>query len=279
MKRIFLLFFSIPLVLTCASQVGIGTTTPDTSAELEIKSTSKGFLPPRLTIAQRDSIKTPTGGLEIWCTDCRELEVFDGIIWKNMLGNAACALPIPSNVTICNQVWMTQNLDVVTYRNGDTIPQVTDSIEWTGLTTGAWCWQNNDSARYASTYGRLYNWFAVNDPRGLAPLGWHVPSDSEWTTLSTCLGGEWIAGGKMKKTGIALWHDPNIGASNISGFTALPGGVRSAWFGGIGFYGMFWSSQYDGWSAWVRIMYSTQNRLYKDYFNKAYGISVRCIKD
>src|ERR1035437_2945754 len=101
---------------------------------------------------------------------------------------------IPS-VTICTQVWMLNNLEVTTYRNGDPIPQVTDPAAWGLLSTGAWCWYNNDSATNASTYGKLYNWYAVNDPRGLAPTGWHVPSDAEWTTLSTCLGGAFVAGG------------------------------------------------------------------------------------
>ena len=137
----------------------------------------------------------------------------------------------PSNeVTICNQVWATRNLDVTTYRNGDPIPQVTDIGQWGTLTTGAWCYYNNDPANGA-TYGKLYNWYAVNDPRGLAPAGWHVPSDSEWTTLTDCLGGVSIAGGEMKatgamETGTGLWFAPNVGANNSSGFTGLPGGGR-----------------------------------------------------
>lgn len=87
---------------------------------------------------------------------------------------------------ICNQIWMVNNLDVSTYRNGDPIPQSTDG--WIGITTGAWCWYKNDSATYAATYGKLYNWYAVNDPRGLAPAGWHIPTDLEWTTMTDCLG-------------------------------------------------------------------------------------------
>src|ERR1035437_4904310 len=130
---------------------------------------------------------------------------------------------IPS-VTICTQSWMLKNLDVSTYRNGDLIPEVTDGSAWSALTAGAWCWYNNDSATNASTYGKLYNWYAVNDPRGLAPTGWHVPSDAEWTTLSTCLGGNAVAGGAMKETGTTHWTSPNTGATNSSGFTGLPGG-------------------------------------------------------
>src|SRR5665647_2153473 len=131
---------------------------------------------------------------------------------------------IPS-VTICTQVWMLKNLDVSTYRNGDLIPEVTDQTAWATLTTGAWCYNNNDPA-VGVIYGKLYNWYAVNDPRGLAPTGWHVPSDAEWTTLSTCLGGDAVAGGAKKETGTTHWTSPNTGATNSSGFTALPGGLR-----------------------------------------------------
>ena len=92
---------------------------------------------------------------------------------------------------IGNQVWMKENFNTTGYRNGDLIQKVTDSAAWAALTTGAWCWYNNDSASNASTYGKLYNWYAVNDSRGFAPLGWHVPSDAEWTKLSTFLGAIW----------------------------------------------------------------------------------------
>lgn len=206
--------------------VGIGTTTPAASAILEASSATKGFLPPRLTIAQRNAIVNPATGLVIFCTDADELEVYNGTIWKNMMGTAAAVFPGLPNVSICDQVWMTKNLDVDKYRNGDAIPQVTSSSEWESLGTGAWCWYNNDSANYAATYGKLYNWYAVNDPRGLAPAGWHMPSDLEWSTLATCLGGDGVAGGKMKGTGTAFWQEPNAGAINSSGFTELPGGYR-----------------------------------------------------
>src|SRR5450759_3473794 len=144
--------------------------------------------------------------------------------------------PIPS-VTICTQVWMLKNLDVSTYRNGDLIPKVTDPTAWSALTTGAWCWCSNDSATNASTYGKLYNRYAVNDPRGLPPTGWHVPSDAEWNTLITCLGGDpFVAGGAMKETGTTHWQSPNTDATNSSGFTGLPGGLRDTGpFSAVGF--------------------------------------------
>src|SRR5436190_23369500 len=130
------------------------------------------------------------------------------------------------SVTICDQVWMIKNLDVSTYRNGDPIPEVTDPSQWAGLTTGAWCYYENNSAN-GTIYGKLYNWYAVNDPRGLAPLGWHVPSDEELTTLTSCLGGVFVAGGTMKETGTTHWLAPNTEATNSSGWTGLPGGYRN----------------------------------------------------
>jgi hypothetical protein len=129
-----------------AGNVGIGITSPSPSAKLEVSSINQGFLPPRLTIAQRNAITNPAIGLVIYCTDCDELEVFNGTIWKSMGGAAACTFPSFPNVTICDQTWMQKNLDVSNYQNGDPIPKVTDPILWSNLTTGAWCWYNNDSA-------------------------------------------------------------------------------------------------------------------------------------
>jgi hypothetical protein len=102
-------------------------------------------------------------GLVVWCSDCDELQVFNGIIWKNLGGRNASS-PGPPYVTICGKDWMIKNLDVSTYRNGDPIPKVTDTAAWAGLTTGAYCYYNNDSTTYAATYGKIYNWYAVNDP-------------------------------------------------------------------------------------------------------------------
>ncbi len=184
--------------------------------------------------------------------------------------------------TICNQTWMVQNLDVDHYRNGDPIPKVTDLTQWIGLTTGAYCYYNNDSAAYAAIYGKLYNWYAVNDPRGIAPLSLHVPSEAEWTTLVTCLGGDVVAGGKMKESGTTHWHAPNGAATNSSGFTGLPGGGRNdngtVYF--IGDYGVWWSSTESGTAdAWLcTLNYSgVGSNRYNEY--KRYGFSVRCLRD
>jgi uncharacterized protein (TIGR02145 family) len=190
--------------------------------------------------------------------------------------------------TICDQVWMVKNLDVTTYRNGDPIPEVTNPTEWVNLTTGAWCYFENNSAN-GTVYGKLYNWYAVNDSRGLAPAGWHVPSDEEWTILSDCLGGELVAGGAMKSTGTleagtGLWLSPNTGATNSSGFSGLPGGFREVFVGGnfgfIGFVGYWWSSkEEDTNNAFDRNMNSLTIDITRGTENKRNGFSVRCIRD
>ena len=185
---------------------------------------------------------------------------------------------IPS-VIIGAQVWMEKNLNVNHYRNGDNIPQVRDSAQWAKLTTGAWCWYNNDPATGA-VYGRLYNWYAIHDPRGLAPEGWHIPSDSEWHATGTFLGN--TAGGKMKETGSSHWIDPNIDATNSSGFKGLPGGYRSftGQFCYINYLGLWWTStEYNSSTAWYRRLLCYSDFLDWWRFPKQMGFSVRCIKN
>lgn len=128
-------------------------------------------------------------------------------------------------VTIGMQVWMAENLKTTRFNDNTTIPLVSDSVEWIGSNTPCYCWYDNDADTYRVVYGALYNWYAIKTGK-LCPKGWHVPSNEEWITLRTYLGGEEIAGGKMKETGTLHWQSPNAGASNFSGFTALPGGVR-----------------------------------------------------
>jgi uncharacterized protein (TIGR02145 family) len=187
-------------------------------------------------------------------------------------------------VKIGSQVWMRRNLNVATYRNGDRIPQVKTPTAWAGLTTGAWCWYNNDSATYAATYGKLYNWYAIHDPRGLAPTGWHVPVDAEWATLITFLGPNATAGGKMKEAGTIHWPAPNTDATNSSGFTALPGGYRftDGFFYDFAFIGFWWSSteRYTGApTAFVRFIQYNNGKTFRNTFNKNNGLSVRCVKN
>ena len=194
------------------------------------------------------------------------------------------------SVNIGTKTWTTKNLDVATYSDGTVIPQVTDPTAWASLTTGAWCYYNNDAAN-GTTYGKLYNWYAVagihdKDPntpnKKLAPTGYHIPSDAEWTTLTTYLGGESIAGGKMKATGTSFWVSPNQDATNSSGFTGLPGGFRDyvGTFNNIGDYGYWWSSSEDYTSiAWFRYLNYNDGTAYRNYYNKYFGFSVRCLRD
>ncbi len=191
-------------------------------------------------------------------------------------------------VKIGNQWWMAENLKVTHYSNGDSIPHVINDSTWGGpyTYTGAYCAYDNNSNN-VSTYGLLYNWLAVDDSRNIAPAGWHVPTDDEWHTLVDYLGGDSVAGGKMKTTGTiqggdGLWVSPNTGATNSSGFSALPGGFR---FDGGEFSRMsdgayFWSStEYGSYSAWYRLLYYCQSFVDRNDGPKPYGFSVRLVRD
>ena len=196
-------------------------------------------------------------------------------------------------VTICTQVWTTKNLAVTAYSDGTVIPQVTDPTAWANLTTGAWCYYNSDATNNA-TYGKLYNWYAavgiydaasLGNPtlrKKLAPTGWHVPTDAEWTTLMTCLGGYAVAGGKMKETGTAHWLSPNTDATNSSGFTGLPGGYSysDGTFNLIGGGGFWWnSSENDTAYASFRALNNNIGFASWGNFSKNYGVSVRCLRN
>ena len=190
-------------------------------------------------------------------------------------------IPPPCEVTIGTQTWQCENLNVATYRNGDVIPQVTDPTEWANLTTGAWCYYDNDPSTEA-TYGKLYNWHAVNDSRGIAPTGYHVPSDTELTTLTDYLGGDLVAGGKMKETGLSHWVAPNTAATNESGFTALPAGYRinNGTFESIGEVTRWWTStEIDTFDAGSYDLDNTNPNLFRFSYGKKWGHSVRLIKD
>jgi uncharacterized protein (TIGR02145 family) len=185
---------------------------------------------------------------------------------------------------ICNQVWMTHNLDVSKYRNGDVIPQVTDPFQWVSLTTGAWCYYNNDST-LGNVYGKLYNWYAVNDPRGLAPTGWHVPTSLETVTLSQCLGQDTVAGGKLKETGVIHWNSPNTNASNLYNFTALPAGTRNGGdgsFSDLNLNNVIWTTTISPAlpnQGMLRLLTYNSESLFQGNNLKTAGFSVRCLKD
>ncbi|MCX6184481.1 MAG: fibrobacter succinogenes major paralogous domain-containing protein, partial [Flavobacterium sp.] len=205
------------------------------------------------------------------------------------------------SVTNCGLTFTKQNLNVSKYSDGTAIPQVTDPTAWQYLTTGAWCYYNNDPANGA-VYGKLYNWYAVagiynaaslTNPtlrKKLAPTGWHVPTDGEWSNLINCLdvnadGGNNpnTAGGKMKATGTSLWISPNTDATNASGFTGLPGGYR--YYDGGSFYdvggtGGWWSSsEIDAAGAWARTLNYGNGSADGGNANKDFGVSVRCLRD
>jgi len=184
-------------------------------------------------------------------------------------------------IKIGTQTWMAENLKVTRYRNGDAIPNVIDSDEWRYLTTGAYCDYEN-TASNSEVYGKLYNWYALADSRNIAPTGWHVASDAEWTTLTNFLGGEAVAGGKLKEKGTVHWQSPNKGATNETGFTALPAGFRHSdgSVSKLGHNALLWSSsEYNDSYAWFR--YLSYGSSYVDRYAtyKVYGFSVRCIKD
>jgi len=171
------------------------------------------------------------------------LTVAGYFIWK---GNDKLII---SSVKIGDQEWQMKNLDVDRFRNGDMIPQARTNEEWNSAGKKGkpvWCYNSNDPEN-GRIYGKLYNWHAVNDARGLAPKGWHIPSDNEWTTLTNYLGGLEVAGGKMKATGTAYWNSPNEGATNESGFSVLPGGYRyfDGSFNFIRNNAFFWSAAED----------------------------------
>jgi uncharacterized protein (TIGR02145 family) len=182
-------------------------------------------------------------------------------------------------VTIGTQVWTSKNLNVSTYRNGDVIPQVQDKQAWAKLTTGAWCYYNNDASN-GTKYSKLYNWYAVHDPRGLAPNGYHIPTDEEWKKLTDYLGGESGAGTKMKST--SGWNY-NGNGTNSSGFSGLPGGYRYDYgtFGFIGTNEYWWSSTENGTDfAWSLLLVYHSGNAGRGYGgNKGYGFSVRCLRD
>ncbi len=184
-------------------------------------------------------------------------------------------------VKIGKQVWMSVNLQTSTYRNGDSVRYARTNEEWVDAADnreGAWCYYDNDEQN-GKTYGKLYNWYAVNDSRGLAPKGYHIPSDEEWTVLTDYLGGETIAGFKMKS--ITGWQN-NGNGDNSSGFNGLPGGLRNSagTFGGIGEHGGWWSSSEDKtYSAWFRVLGYGNGDVLRYDDEKDEGLSVRCLRD
>jgi uncharacterized protein (TIGR02145 family) len=194
-------------------------------------------------------------------------------------------------VYIGTQQWMGENLKTSKYSDGTTIPNITDNTQWQSNATGACAYYNNDAANNAK-YGKLYNWYAVSGNKNVCPTGWHVPTDAEWTVLTDYLGGNSIAGGKLKEVGTTNWNSPNTESTNVSLFTGLPGGSRNDFgdYYGIGIYGYWWSSteyiieehiteEYNTDNAWIRALGNSTGNASGGNVNKFYGFSVRCLRD
>ncbi len=186
------------------------------------------------------------------------------------------------SVVIGTQEWMAENLNVSRYRNGDEIHEVSDSVRWGDLDHGAFCAYHN-APSLAKIYGKLYNFYATVDERHLCPTGWHVPTDTEWSTLLAYLGGGMVAGGKMKEADHAHWTPPNIDATNESGFTALPAGNRLSDCGCFNYlesYAFYWtSSKMPANRAWGYYIRNRNAIIERNYYGRANGFSVRCLKD
>lgn len=192
-----------------------------------------------------------------------------------------------TNDLAVSQTWMAENLRTTKFNDGTPIPNITNGIEWSDLTTPAYCWYNNDAAANKDTYGALYNWYAVNSGK-LSPVGWHVPTDgqtdNEWAALITYLGGADVAGGKLKEIGFTHWTTPNTGADNSSGFTALPGGMRSVTgdFHFIGIDGAWWGSSHENpavFTVWWQGMGNSYGGIIRGTDGGRSGYSVRCIRN
>jgi uncharacterized protein (TIGR02145 family) len=207
-------------------------------------------------------------GMSVRCIKDNTVTDLDGNVYKSIL--------------IGSQTWMAENLKTTKYNNGTSIPLVTDTTSWSNLSTPAYCWYKNHEVN-KDAFGALYNWYAVNTGK-LCPVAWHVPSDSEWTILTNYLGGESVAGGKLKESDTSYWYDPNTGATNETGFSARAGGYRfsspSAFFTQLGYLGCWWSTtEIDKNWAYNLLMYFNSKKVQRLFITEGTGMSVRCVKD
>jgi len=300
-------YYSNPVVLTLDEEggVGVGTTAPDASAKLDVSSTTKGFLPPRMTREQITYINNPASGLLVFNVDNNRYYFYGGAgSWKEVaLGTGTIApfvcgssftdsrdMQSYTTVQIGTQCWMSENLNIGTMINGN-LSQINNS------TIEKYCYSNNTGN--CNTYGGLYQWnemmqyVTTEGVQGICPTGWHLPTDDEWKTLEMYLGMTQVEadadawrgtneGDKLKESGTVHWQFPNMGATNSSGFTALPGGMRgsSGSFIYLSSNGFWWSStESSGTDAWYRILKYDKGQVGRYHYYKTYGRSVRCLKD
>ncbi len=204
------------------------------------------------------------------------MEIHTGLKVEDIDGNDY------SVVVIGSQEWIGSNLKATRYNNGDPIPLETLFGEWSSKTTGAYCYYDNQVA-YRDTFGLLYNYYAVIDSRNICPAGFHVPTDAEWTTLITFLGGTTVAGGKLKESGVKHWIEPNTDATDDFAFSALPGGYRNGSGGAYQFVkslGYFWSSsEFSATNGYMRYISNNSASITRNNSVKSTGYSVRCIRD
>ncbi len=306
MKKVILLFVAITMIAsyTLTAQVAVNTdgSNPDGSAILDVKSTDKGFLPPRMSTAQMNAISSPSAGLMIFNTTINTVFFYDGSAWRNLYNDGESGGPISydgqtyQTVIIGTQTWMAENLNIGTMINSTNGGTNSDGEQTDNSTIEKYCYYNTPT--YCDTYGGLYQWnemmqyVTAEVAQGICPTGWHIPTDAEWKTMEIYLGMSqaqadatgWRGvdeGGKLKETGITHWASPNTGATNSSGFKGLPGGLRSsdASFLYLTGSGRFWSSNTLGSDAWVRFLIYSGTQVRRDYDDQAFGISVRCLKN
>ncbi len=215
----------------------------------------------------------------------KSILLFAGLAFLGCISQAQTVVDYDGNVydtvIIGTQVWMKQNLKVTHYNDGLLIPNVPDSVAWGNLTTGARCYYNRDSAAWDPVYGALYNGYTINDERNICPVGWHVSTDMEWQTAETYLGID-DAGGMMKEAGTAHWVSPNTGATNSSGFTGLPGGMRdlSNSFNAMGENGLWWTSTpFNETWTWSTYLWTMNTGVDHNPAPKYPGLSIRCVMD
>jgi len=283
---------------TLSAQVSINTdgSNADGSAMLDVKSTDKGLLPPR--VANVNDVSNPVAGLLVYDQSVNCMRYYNGTVWSECMGKSfSCGDPfmdirdgkVYNSVQIGTQCWMAENLNIGTMINSSAEQTDNSTIE-------KYCYDN--STTNCDTYGGLYQWdemmqyVTTEGTQGICPTGWHLPTDAEWCTLEnyvdagavSCSATEWRgtdAGGNLKETGTTHWTTPNTGATNSSGFTGLAGDFRfwDGSFSTIGYFAYFWSSSEKGSFAWFRRLSYYRAQVERTCDNQAYGFSARCVRD